>query len=192
MSYDLITVGGESKSQNSYLHDIPLIDFEGKVHVIQAYQIDDICGKLQDIDISAAAEYFKVSMEDVQRPVGPVDLLVGIGLVLYMSIFGTRKIIGGCHHYMERNDKLHPFVDVVAHAKIANTRVMFSKDGDPGVDFFTSEGFGVMLPPSCDRCKSCKNCTSENHQLSKEEQRELQSIRTSAIQLSWKTTENKR
>ena len=71
------------------------------------------------------------------------------------------------------SDQLNSFIEVVAHSKIRNTRVMFEKHKDPGVDFFSAEDFGVKLSPKCDRCKGCKNCTSNIHQMSRIEQREL-------------------
>ena len=42
--YELITVGNQVTVQHTYLHEITLYDRKGKVHVLQAYEIEDICG----------------------------------------------------------------------------------------------------------------------------------------------------
>ena len=68
---------------------------------------------------------------------------------------------------------------------------MFGKHLDSGIDFFTSEEFGVKLMPKCDRCTNCKNCTYEIHQMSEIEQRELNVIENNLmldpIQKCWIT-----
>ena len=79
VSYDLITVGGTSVPQTTYLHIIRLKDFEGKIHDVTAFQIDDICGTLQNFDTSIAARSFAgLSELDVRRPTGSVDLLISM------------------------------------------------------------------------------------------------------------------
>ena len=37
VTYDLITVGGDRKTQSTYLHEIQLLDSNGKEHVIKAF-----------------------------------------------------------------------------------------------------------------------------------------------------------
>ena len=116
VTYDLITVGGDRKTQSTYLHEIQLLDSNGKEHVIKAFQIDDICGQLQEFNTSVVARCFKgLTGEDVHRPTGSVDLLISMrhadihpkqmdeadGLVLHGSVFGTRRIIGGCHRTLK-------------------------------------------------------------------------------------------
>ena len=91
------------------------------------------------------------------------------GLVLYESVFGTRRIIGGCHKTL-KSDTLDPTAATLARAEIKDARVHFNKNKNVGVDFFSSEDFGVKIQPRCDRCKNCKSCTTEMHQMSKEEQ----------------------
>ena len=102
-------------------------------------------------------------------------------LVLYESNFGTVRVLGGSHHLLEATDKLNFQLQMISHANIKNTRVIFNRHNDPGIDFFTTEEFGVKLPRSCDRCKNCKNCSSDVHRLSRIEQKELAIIEENLV-----------
>ena len=47
--------------------------------MIQAFQIDDICGRLQNADVMHVAKCFEgLSAKDVRRPEGAVELLIGM------------------------------------------------------------------------------------------------------------------
>ena len=198
VSFDLVTVGGDSKRQSTYLHEVCLKDQEGGIHNIQAFQIDDVCGRLQGIDISPVVHLFAgLSKEDVQRPDGPIELLVGMpyasihptridsvnSLVLYKSIFGSGDILGGCHPSLVVKDQLNAFAEIVAHGQIQNTSVMCNvcRCKDPGIDFFSTEDLGVKLPARCARCKNCKTCTTDVYQLSMKELRELTVIEENLV-----------
>ena len=198
VSYDLITVGGNSKSQSTFLHEICIVDHEGRNHVIPAFEIGDICGSLQNVDVSRLVESFKdLPVDDVVRPDGEIEMLIGMkhamlhprpidhadGLVLYESMFGTKKVLGGCHRTLKYVDELNESVNVVASAKIENIRVVCStcKTSDSGIDFFTLEEFGVKLIPRCERCTNCKNCTPEAHNISRVEARELSIIKENLV-----------
>ena len=68
---------------------------------------------------------------------------------------------------------------------------MFDKHLDPGIDGITTEQFGVMVTPKCNRCKKCKSCTVDMQRLSRLEQRELEEIENNLeldpIEKCWKT-----
>lgn len=198
VSYDLITVGGNLSSQSTLLHEIPIVDHEGRNHVIQAFEIGDICGSLQNVDVSRLVESFKnLRVDDVIRPDGEIEILIGMkhamlhprpidhadGLVLYESKFGTKKVLGGCHRTVKNVDKLNGSVNTIAAAKIENIRVVCGtcKTTDSGIDFFTLEEFGVKLIPRCERCKNCKNCTPEAHNISRVAARELSIIKENLV-----------
>ena len=196
-SFKLVTVGGKVSSQHTYYHNISLMDSEGVKHTIQAFEIDDICGKLNNIDISAVVGLFNngVSIADVSRKSGSIELLIGMKhvnifpvpiaevevLMLFSSKFGTNLVLGGTHHLLREADTLGETAVTIAHSQIRNTSVMFDKHLDGGIDFFTSEEFGVKLLPKCDHCRNCRNCTYEIHQISKVERRELKVIENNLI-----------
>ena len=188
----------EGKFQvNIHITIISLMDSEGVKHTIQAFEIDDICGKLNNIAISAVVGLFNngVSIADVSRRSGSIELLIGMkhvnifpvpiaeveGIMLFWSKFGTNLVLGGTDHLLREADTLGETAVTIAHSQIRNTRVMFDKHLDGGIDFFTSEDFGVKLLPKCDHCRNCRNCTYEIHQISKAEQRELKVIENNLI-----------
>ena len=197
VAFDLITVGGTSTTQYSYLHLISLIDAQGEQHVIKAYQIDEICGEMKGTDLGKAAQLFHdLSPSDVERENGHIELLIGAkhlsvhpdkietveNLVLYKSIFGTQRILSGTHPSIGgESDTIASTVQRVAHAQTKNIRVMCQKDLDPGIDFFTQESFGVQVIPSCEDCINCEKCNKKVHQMSKVEQQELKIIEENLV-----------
>ena len=60
ISYDLVTVGGDIRPQTTYLHEIFLKDRNSELHRILAFQIDDVCGILQKVDVSAEDSQLKM------------------------------------------------------------------------------------------------------------------------------------
>ena len=191
VTYELITVGNHVKVQQTFLHEITLYDIEGKEHIVQAYEIDNICGVMKAVNVDGVVRLFQnLKANDVQRQAGSVELLIGMeqiaihprhevereGMVLFSSIFSTGKVLGGSHHLLEASDDVNAAVVALSRARIVNTRVMFDKYLDPGIDGITTEQFGVMLPPKCGPCKKCKWCTSQVYQISRQEQLELTEI----------------
>ena len=151
-------VGGVFTVQYTYLHEITLTDTDGNSYTIQAFEIDNICGKVAECDVRGVVSLFEgISEYDVRRERGDVELLVGMkhaaihpkqvqdsdGLVLYESRFGTNWVLGGAHERLQGSDSLDKAAATIAHAEVNNVRVMFDKDLDSGIDFFTSEDLGI-------------------------------------------------
>ena len=187
---DLLTVGGNLTTMRTILYEVELIDREGKSHTIRMYEIEDICGKIAACTGSLAQFFPSVTEEDVSRPVGSVDILIGMenadihphqiewnqGLVLYQSKFGSGKIIGGMNKGITSSDQISDKVRRCAQSKISNVRILRAPP-KPKIDFFTAEQFGVDPPPRCDRCKGCKMCRYETVELSQDSRLVLDKIR---------------
>ena len=88
------------------------MDSSGKMHTVQAFQIDEICGEMRNIDVTQATKLFdNLSAHEVRRKSGHIELLVGMkhanihpkpiaevdSLVLFESIFGKGRILAGTH-----------------------------------------------------------------------------------------------
>ena len=210
VTYELITVGNRVKVQQTYLHEITLLDSAGKPHVLQAYEIDDICGEMKCVNVNGVVRLFKnLKASDVQREAGSIELLIGMeqiaihprhvdereGMVLFSSIFGTNKVLGGSHKLLGESDNVNAAVVAHARSRIVNTRVMFDKYLDPGIDGMTTEQFGVMVVPKCEDCKrsleKCKWCSGQINQMSRKDQEEYMEIHNNLeldpIQKCWKT-----
>ena len=185
VTYDLVTIN-DVKTQETILYDVPVTDRSGQTHIIKAYEIERICEDTDTVNLGAVVKLFRNLKETaVARPNQQVDLLIGMNytslhpdkistsasLALFKSLFGTGRILGGNHKAISSNRKLTAHAKIVAKASIRNVRVA------KGVDFFTAEGFGVNVPPKCNRCKHCSECKWQSQHLSRIEQRELEAIR---------------
>ena len=179
---ELLTVGGIVTVMQTILYEVDLIDRNDEIHKIKMYEIEDICGKVEAANTDSLTQFFpSISEEDISRPVGAVDVLIGMenadihphqiewnqGLVLYQSKFGTGKIIGGMNKGISSGDHINAKVRQCAQAKISNIRIL-KAPSKPRIDFFSSEQFGVSPSRRCERCKGCKNCAYETEELSQD------------------------
>ena len=199
--YDLTTVGGIVTSHDTMLYEITIVALDGSHQILQAFEIDEICGSLKAVKTEGFAQQFpSTTPEDIARPAGKVDILIGNdmaaihpdkkhirdGLVLYESRFGTGKILGGRHQAIVETNTINPDAHRCAKARVTNIRVSHEKK--PALDFFTTEGMGIDVPPK----KSCKTCNFETEELSRIQQRELEIMRDSLtldpIQHRWIAT----
>ena len=196
VSYELTTVGGKTTVEYTYLHNIVLLDSDGNRHIIEAFEIANICGRIANIDVSRVVTLFEdLTTEDVQRGSGNIELLIGMkhvnvhptplisvqGLMLYASKFGTNRVLGGTHELLRETDRLDRMAATMAAAQVDNVRVMFDVNLDGGIDFFTSEEFGVKIHPTCNNCKNCKICTVDVHNMTKKEQLGLRAIENNLV-----------
>ena len=58
VTYDLITVGGVVTVQHTTLYEVCLVDRRGKEYVVQVYEIEDICGEIQALNIKGVLHLF--------------------------------------------------------------------------------------------------------------------------------------
>ena len=178
VSYELVTVGNIVQPQETLMHEISIKDRCGTTHMIKAYEIDDICLDIGSTVMDRIVGLFTdLKTDDVTRPNREVELLIGMNyahlhpnaidrkdnLILYKSLFGTGKVLGGQHKNVISRDRVSAFTKIVALAKVRNIKAL--KTSINKIDFFTAENFGVNVPPRCNRCKSCKDCKFETHQL---------------------------
>ena len=202
ITYDLTTVTGTTQ-QDTYIYEIPIRDREGVIHIIKAYCIDNICEETESGDMNEIVKLFDgVSAEEVARVRKKVDLLIGSdylglhpkpvqeskNLILYKSRFGTGKLIAGKHELVKNNNTFSSYAKIVAKSTIGNVKVFRE---NRGVDFFTAESFGVNVPPKCDRCMRCKECTFLAQRLSRIEQRQYtimhNNLKLDPIAQQWST-----
>ena len=61
------------------LYKIALIDREGEHHTVHLYEIDKFCGYLSSMLMESIIQFFpSVSEEDIARPLGEVDIFIGM------------------------------------------------------------------------------------------------------------------
>ena len=119
VTLSLQTAGNPMEEWVTVAYNLFLVDSSGEKHKVTAYEMDTITSDIEAMDTSKLAaifSYLEVKPEDLIRPSGPVDLLVGVNhasihpyddtvprcdgeLKLLRSIFGTGWVIEG-HHAM--------------------------------------------------------------------------------------------
>ena len=170
-------VGGVSEEINSSRYHLTFIDIEGIECEIIAYGIDKISTDLKDINIKEALKLFKnVTVDDICRPTGEIDVLVGFEyagyhpskkesiehLLLLENRFG--KCLGGSHQlFHEKTKKLVKHV-TIHHVKYSEME-----------KFFEIESLGVQCKPKCGGCQ-CGKCSLGSSDCTIKEEKEMQMI----------------
>ena len=179
--FELTGVGEKVNMYSTKLYIIPLKDKDGNITEIHAYGIERITADMKPVNLETAAETFKINPDHLIRPVGAVDLLIGIShvdimptksevsgkLALYKSCFGTGFMLGGVLEGVNMGEEIDDFAHSVSHAEVRNIRP---------IDFLSVEGFGIDIPRRCKHCKGCKECGFKANQLTWTESKELSHI----------------
>ena len=107
----IITAGGESKDWDTMVYSVPLIKINGDQVNVLATALERITTPLMHVDMGVAARTFAVNKQLIARPVGEVDLLIGIHLTEFFPVvqatnknlqllkyqFGSGFLVDGAH-----------------------------------------------------------------------------------------------
>ena len=55
---ELLTVGGKVTIMNTILYEVDLIDRDNEIHTLRMFEIEDICGKLEEFDVELLTQFF--------------------------------------------------------------------------------------------------------------------------------------
>ena len=180
----LVKVGGVTEKVQSFVYNVPLKDKHGRKHVIKAYGIEEISSQIKKVDIEGAICFFPdLRAEDIQRPSGFIDLLVGFNyanlhpvrkkahghLLVMENDFG--KCLGGSHHNMKECTVNH-LDQVLIHHVTMHTNALD--------DFMNSEGLGICCTPRCGSCR-CGTCSLGGKNCTLKEEKEHQLIETNLV-----------
>ena len=172
----IVKVGGTSETIMSNRYLLPLIDSQGQVVPFEVYGIDVITADIQSVSVNNVVHLFKdVTLEEIRRPTGSVDVLIGYGyagyhpvpeqksghLLLLRNRFG--RCLGGTH--AELKDANHAMQNALVH-HVAEVKIE---------DFYNIENLGVECTPRCGGCK-CGKCPLGAKNYSLKEEKELQLI----------------
>ena len=172
----IIKIGAQDEKINTMKYILPLVDAQGQTVHIDAYGIDKITSDIESVSTENLANLFKgVSKDDIARPAGPVDVLIGyeyaayhpqrtqnVGhLLLLKNRFGL--CIGGTHPLIKDKIKTHDlsYVRVQHVIKVE--------------DFYKIENLGVECVLRCGSCK-CEHCAVASKNYSIKEEKELELI----------------
>ena len=70
----------EFKEWKNKAYRVTMVDMHGTKHRMKALGIKTITSAIYPVNISRAIHLLKVPLQDVARPAGPVDLLVGLNV----------------------------------------------------------------------------------------------------------------
>ena len=83
----IVKVGHTSETIMSNRYLLPLIDSQGQVVPFKVYGIDVITVDIQRVSINNVVHLFKdVTLEEIRRPTGSVDVLIGYGYAGYHRV----------------------------------------------------------------------------------------------------------
>ncbi|XP_078370325.1 uncharacterized protein LOC144654092 [Oculina patagonica] len=171
----LVKVGADEEKISSRKYQLPLIDVQGKRILFEVYGIEKITSNIQSVNVDNISHLFSVPSDDIQRPTGTVDVLIGYEyagfhpdkeqsaehLLLLRNRFG--RCIGGTHPSIREMTE-PPKLDKVH--QIRNVKID---------DFYNVEQLGVECTPRCGGCK-CGKCPPGGKDYTLKEERELQLI----------------
>ena len=177
--FELTGIGEKRTTYKTKLFSLTLINNLGEEKRINAFGIEKIMAETEDCDIQHLAAMLGVQAEAVNRPVGPMDLLIGVcevdllpvrvrvvdKLALYSSSFGSGYVVGG-----SSGDSVHGLNEHAQQAAHAAGRVVKT------IDFLSAEAHGVEVPRRCRNCRGCKECGMRVGQLTWTENMELSHI----------------
>ena len=82
-----VKVGGASETIMSNRYLLPLIDSQGQVVPFEVSGIDVITADIQSVNVNNVVHRFKdVMFEEIRRPTGGVDVLIGYGHPRYHPV----------------------------------------------------------------------------------------------------------
>ena len=140
-------VGSNNEKITSNRYKLLLFDKQGQEVQVDVYGIDKITSEIQSVDIDGIIALFNnISKEDILRPPGTVDVLIGYEyasyhpqneessghLVLLRSCFG--RCIGGTHPTIREQSTSHQLHQIKVNTAIARIE-----------DFYNIENLGIDL-----------------------------------------------
>ena len=171
----IIKVGASKEVINSQMYKVPITDKYGNTEFFYAVGIEKISTKIESNDVSSVARLLGVHEEDVRRPEGEIEMLIGLEylgfhpervkavdhLLLLENKFGT--CLGGTHPLLQEKTQL-----LLQDVQVSHVNVKLE-------DFFDAENMGVSCIPKCGSCR-CGSCPIGGKQYSLQEERELAMI----------------
>ena len=193
-------VGQDWTKWETVLYAVTLVDKHGHKQVVKAYSIESITSPIDRVLLDdVMCKFPDVRPMMIQRPEGPVDLLVGLDrsslhpkavtsvgdLTLYESIFGSGLLIGGTDPILKTsavvfNAKANKLRGASMGQFVKARKINFINHlGRPLVNFLEAEEMGTIQPKRCTSCLSCGDCSNKAVEFSRKQQAELRLIQES-------------
>ena len=189
----IIKVGNDATKIKSKKYHVPLIDLENRKWDIYAYGMDEITADLQHVTTERIATYFPdIYLQDIARPQGKVDLLIGVDFCVIMpnviKTVGNVQLLQNQFGYCIRGSFYEEDEAQEGHTKMEiksnnmlltphiNNMVVESPTNKSCVEkFFSIESLRTSCTPKCGGCR-CGKCALGMKEYTLKEERELAMI----------------
>ena len=129
--------GHDVETWDTFIHVVKMVDKSGQVHSVTCYEIPDITGDIERVDIKPVLSLYDDLTEDlVRRPIGKVDFLLGNNyaglhptvseedtrgnLRLLRSKFNTGLLLDGSHNYLKSKPvRINSIAYKISRAKVS-------------------------------------------------------------------------
>ena len=178
VNLSIVKIGGQNEKIETMKYKLPLLDKQGHAVEFEVYGINKITSDIERVNVESIAHLFRnVTRDEIARPAGPVDVLIGyeyaayhpekeqnIGhLVLLKNRFG--RCVGGTHPLLKEMCMTHNLENVRVNTIVGKVSIE---------DFYTIEALGIQCKPRCGGCK-CGKCSlgAKDYTIQKERELEL-------------------
>ena len=180
-----IAVGGiggtKPNKEDGRMYYVPLVDNLGQTWIVDAIGMESITGEHRNPEPEACAKAFRMDrslFHSITKK--PVDVIIGCsaldihptkvksnnGITLFQSSFGTGWFCAGRipQSLATKNDANYAFCYRVQSIRVVDE------------NFLEGEKLITDLPPRCNGCRQCKECSERATALSWKDQNEMESI----------------
>ena len=179
MNLSIVKSLGQNEKIETMKYNLPLLDKQGHAIEFEVYGINKLTSHIEHVDVESIAHLFRnVSKDEMARPVGPVDVLIGyeyaacqpereqnIGhLVLLKNRFG--RCVGGTHPLLKEMCMTHDLRNARVNTIVSKVNIQ---------DFYTIEALIVQCKARCRGCK-CGKCSLGAKDYTIQEEREMELI----------------
>ena len=179
LNLSIVKLGGQNETIETMKYKLPLLDKQGHVVEFEVYGINKITSDIEQVDVESIAHLFRnIAKDEIARPAGPVDVLIGYEyaayhlereqnidhLVLLKNRFG--RCVGGTHPLLKKMCMAHDLRNARVNTIVSKVNID---------DFYTIEALGVQCKPRCGGCK-CGKCSLSAKDYTIQEERELELI----------------
>ena len=179
VNISIVKIGGQNEKIETMKYKLPLLDKQDHAVEFEVYGINKITSDIERVNVESIAHLFRnVTKDEIARPAGPVDVLIGyeyaayhpekeqnIGhLVLLKNRFG--RCVGGTHPLLKEMCMTHNLENVRVNTIVGKVSIE---------DFCTIEALGIQCKPRCGGCK-CEKCSLGAKDYTIQEERELELI----------------
>ena len=178
-SLSIVKIGGQNEKIETMKYKLPLMDKQGHAIEFEVYGINKITSDIEHVNVESIAHLFRnVTKDEMARPIGSVDVLIGyeyaayhpereqnVGhLILLKNRFG--RCVGGTYPLLKEVYMTHNLGNARVNTIVGKVNIE---------DFYNIEALGVQCKPKCGGCK-CGKCSLGAKDYTIKEERELELI----------------